>query len=747
MHDQTDDQRQLTYNSLDRKVVTRKKKSDHIGIVHVFYCSRALEWIHMKKFFSEIFMFLSIPQFVPALFNIMFAWCYHPNMSVFCYRPGMVFKDFDISEIITDEVNCICHSSNRLRKFIDTEALDNEQEDKGPKGHVRTMDFSIIQHKGLRHALKMGLNHIPLRPTIIHEAIQVVCDTFVQVCQVLNITHMVDMEMACKEVRKRCRTTLLEACKHNKFGFRYSQTYLFSDKVVNDELSWLLKHVYISGLDKAANNACFICINHIRIQAFKRLSSVDFIPCMSNGKWMSIEDVTNTLLVTIQELMMELPTSGQDLPYIMAIYKFHKRKYRWITNAFGSIFVNIATLITVATMALLEEVKEWAKITTTGYKNFLQVDTSMYWIIDSINDFCINLPPNIHNIYVTDITRCFETIPVNGQDTLFEAMEFITSLGIKNLKRKHPRSEPNIWFRSNTQGITSKVVWASTCPNYGNWNYMSVTKILELHKWLTTNCHIRLGNQVWKQTLGIPMGFSCSPLWCNLYLMSYEIKFIQRLAKLGRVDLMARFAYAFRYIDDLCWVNIGNAQLFLDPNQPRVLSNPFWIYPLHILEIKTEVSNFSITNPSHGINAHFMNVLVNVSNEIFGTFTLQKFDKRRDLPFTYTQYIKFNSCRPVKQAYNIVISQTIPILYLSNDIQLARQEIYNLINTLSSNGFRRQRLLQLVTSTLSTTTFPAVKFKVTDLVQLLQGNLLSITHYFMREIGSSLSSYLGIASI
>lgn len=706
----------------------------------------------MKKFFAEIFILLSIPQYVPALFNIMFAWCYHPNMSVFCYKPGMVFKDFEIPELMEKEVKCICHSSNRLRKFIDPEAMDNEQVNDTLIGHVRTMDISIIQHKGLRNAIKMGLNHIPLKPTLIFEVIQVVYDTFLQVCQVLNITHMVNMEQACMEVRERCRIILLEAYKQNKFGFRYSQPYLFSEKVVNDELSWFLKHVYISGLDKATNNACFICVNHIRIQALKRLNSPDFLPCMNQGNWLSIEEVTNTLLDIMQTIFVELPINGKELPYIMAIYKFHKRKYRWITNAFGSIFVNIATLITIATMALLEEVKEWVKVTTTGYKNFLNVDTSIYWIIDSINDFCINLPHNIHNLYVADITRCFETIPINGQDTLFEAMEFITSLGVKNFKRKHPRSEPSFWFKSNALGVTSKVVWASTCPNYGNWNYMSITKFLELHKWLTTNCHIRLGNQVWKQALGIPMGFSCSPLWCNLYLMSYEIKFIQRLAKLGRVDLMAKFAHAFRYIDDLCWLNVGEAQIFLDLKQPRIGSNPFWIYPLHILEIKTEVSNFSTTHPNHGVKAHFMNVLVNVSCENLGTFTLQKFDKRRDLPFTYTQYIKFNSCRPVKQAYNVAISQTIPILYLSSDAHLAVMEIQNLINTLSRNGFRKQKLLQLITSTLSNTTFPAIRFKVTDLISLLQGTLLSSAPLYTslllheREI-SGLCLYVDILTV
>lgn len=166
-------------------------------------------------------------------------------------------------------------------------------------------------------------------------------------------------------------------------------------------------------------------------------------------------------------------------------------------------------------------------------------------------------------------------------------MEFITSLRFKIFKRKHHKSESYIWFRTNENGVASKAVWASACPSYGSRHQMSVEKIMTLHKWFTTNCYVRLGNQVWEHILGIPMGFSCSPLWCTLYLMSYEIKFIQRLAKLGRKHIMAKFNYApvywwfmldqYRKCTTLSWSN-------------TILDNSYWIYPLYILEIKTEMS-------------------------------------------------------------------------------------------------------------------------------------------------------------
>lgn len=83
--------------------------------------------------------------------------------------------------------------------------------------------------------------------------------------------------MVGKEVRPRCRLILLETSKLNKFGFGYSQPFLFDDKVVNNELDWLLSHIYILGLDKASNSACFICVDHTRKQTLERLNNPNFL--------------------------------------------------------------------------------------------------------------------------------------------------------------------------------------------------------------------------------------------------------------------------------------------------------------------------------------------------------------------------------------------------------------------------------------------------------------------------------------
>ena len=172
---------------------------------------------------------------------------------------------------------CICNSYKRLIQFLDPDTMDNTSGDL--RMHVRTMDTKIIHNHGLREAITLGLNHIPLRNTNIHEIVQVIVDTFGHVCHLLKADELIDMELESKRVRVRSRDKLVSAMKDNIFGFRYSKPYLFSEKTVENELSWLLKHFFISGLDKTTSNACFICISHVRNQALLRLNSPDFEPC------------------------------------------------------------------------------------------------------------------------------------------------------------------------------------------------------------------------------------------------------------------------------------------------------------------------------------------------------------------------------------------------------------------------------------------------------------------------------------
>lgn len=98
---------------------------------------------------------------------------------------------------------------------------------------------------------------------------------------------------------------------------------------------------------------------------------------------------------------------------------------------------------------------------------------------------------------------------------------------------------------------------------------------IELYKWLILHFYIALGHQIWRQVKGIPMDFLQFPLLCNFYLTMYKVRFIQRLAKLRQHNFMNKFAHAFRYIDNLCWLNVTTTVEFLNNIQAHSKDNSF----------------------------------------------------------------------------------------------------------------------------------------------------------------------------
>jgi len=116
---------------------------------------------------------------------------------------------------------------------------------------------------------------------------------------------------------------------------------------------------------------------------------------------------------------------------------------------------------------------------------------------------------------------------------------------------------------------------------------------------------------------------------------------------------------------------------------------------------------------------------------ILDNYHLSKFDKRLDLPFFYAQYIVFHSNRSIKQSYGIVISQTIPIMYLSSDVSSMARKIHILMTSLERNGFYHKRLLESITRFLSTNSSPRVRFDVNSLIGVLRYHNSYMLCYFI----------------
>ncbi len=58
------------------------------------------------------------------------------------------------------------------------------------------------------------------------------------------------------------------------------------------------------------------------------------------------------------------------------------------------------------------------------------------------------------------------------------------------------------------------------------------TEFIQALTFLIDNIHVKFGYNIYRQTLGIPMGTDCAPLLADLYLYTYEYDVLDSLTKI-----------------------------------------------------------------------------------------------------------------------------------------------------------------------------------------------------------------------
>ena len=173
-------ERELITDSYGRQKLRRSKSRSSSGFIKLLYCSRALEWLNLRKLFHELLVFVQFSHISVVVDNLTFAWSYIPNLASELYRPSEVFKKFSFANLLDENSQCACRNLQRFRPFGDPLTIHEESSFCKNNLHVRTTDLAIVQHSGLRVALAQGLNHIPLKPTKIAEAMALAMCAFEQ---------------------------------------------------------------------------------------------------------------------------------------------------------------------------------------------------------------------------------------------------------------------------------------------------------------------------------------------------------------------------------------------------------------------------------------------------------------------------------------------------------------------------------------------------------------------------------------
>ena len=155
--------------------------------------------------------------------------------------------------------------------------------------------------------------------------------------------------------------------------------------------------------------------------------------------------------------------------------------------------------------------------------------------------------------------------------------------------------------------------------------------MIRLLNWLIDNIYVTFGDKVFRQKIGIPMGTDCAPFLANLFLYSYEYKWIDKQREQKKYSYINAFKNSCRYIDDLLLAN--NNDLMME-----VMKD---IYPEELVLVPDD---------SDGLSAPYLDLLIIIKDDVVSSSI---YDKRDAFDFPIVNFPTLTGNIPLKSSYGV----------------------------------------------------------------------------------------------
>ena len=614
------------------KPSVKNKKPPPKYVCTVFFDNKAVEYIQVSKLLNH-------PDLVPLLPNSLQDRENRPVVTyklgptirskIFNYRQTVesIFVDDEVSFTLNSEP-CNCAHS----KFCDPDHK-----------HVITGDLRLVENEKLRKLLSKGPNFREPKSLNFHKA-SVEIMTSINNC-IENIVSKTSLSKnSFKDWKDKFQNLLQDKIKYLSSKIKPQKTNpILKDPAVLEYLNILHTRYVIVPIDKASNNFAFICKKFYIDRLLKEVSHNNPTYSLTTK---SKDELVNKNIKMCEDFGLDVSDKQKDLPSMHWIPKMHKSPVgaRFIVASKTCSTKPLTEVISRVFKMLFNHVQNFHRKSRfyTSYNHFWVVQNS-FPIIEKLEK--INSRKNAKKISTFDFSTLYTTIPHN---LLTEVLAEVISLVFQAKKaRRH------IGFSK------SSVYWT---PKGVDNRFFSCQTLIETVEYLIRNCYFTVGNQIFKQDIGIPMGIDPAPFWANLFLYFYESKYIKSLISEGSTKAF-HFHSIGRFIDDLCAINDRGS--FSDSYKD--------IYPQE-LELKLE---------NHGDHATFLDLDIRIAD---GLFVYRLFDKRDAFPFFIVRMPHLSSNIPSSIFYSSIYSELLRIarctLYFTDFISKATQ----LLNRMSKQG-------------------------------------------------------------
>ena len=188
------------------------------------------------------------------------------------------------------------------------------------------------------------------------------------------------------------------------------------------------------------------------------------------------------------------------------------------------------------------------------------------------------------------------------------------------------------------------------------------------------NCFFRIGNSIFKQTIGVHIGVDAGPYIANITLWYFENKFLESTYK-SKYFVAKKLNKTFRLIDDITSIN----------SDGYFKSHFHMIYP-DSLQLNKENSTDNKAN------------VLDLNIEIIeGEFKCSVYDKRDDFKFNVVQFQPLCSNQPRNVAYGVFTSQVIRYFRICNDMDNFIARVKIIYTEFIKLGYHASKLQSLYT--------------------------------------------------
>ena len=565
---------------------------------------------------------------------------------IFNYRQTVEAIDFSNLDTFRD-MECNCSDSPFLNDH---------------HGHVVTGDLRIIKNKLLKELLSKGPNFREPKPLDFETCLSAIRSGVEKCAEDMAAAMKMDPDAFlpwANMIFLKVNSTILSVTPKIRNS---SPKCVLKQNAVKNYLSDLHTKYVIVPIDKAANNVSIICKKFYVEKLLDEVGLFQSNPTYTEVTNKTVSEVIFENSEYTKRLGMETEEEDETLPIMYWTPKMHKTPSgaRYIIASKTCSTKKISKSVSNAFKVIMKQIENFHHKNTfyTQYKKYWVVQNSIQVIADLDK---INKRKKAKSISTFDFSTLYTKIP---HDQLIATLEESIDFAFNGGSKKYLKFNDKYAY------------WSSK----GGGLHFTKESLKVAVKHLILSCYFKVGNKLFRQTIGMPMGIDPAPFWANIYLYNYEAKYITGLVKSNNTQnkiIARKFHSTDRFIDDLCALNDGGE---FEKRHKNIYSEE--------MELKKE---------HQGTHATFLELETNIVDNIF---VYKLYDKRDSFPFSIVRMPYLSSNIPYNIFYNSILSELLRIarcsLLYKDFLFKARELCQRMRNQGADSIFGKRSLLRFM---------------------------------------------------